>query len=80
MGTNAMGPFKVNGSQLKHYIAGEPIERKVSYDLPDAPFTKKSSQVGLRTLNKYFLGDNPSFTAFKKKKKKRKKGRHNTKG
>ena len=29
--------FKVNGSRLKHYIAGEPIDGKVSCDLPTVP-------------------------------------------
>ena len=28
--------FKVNGSRLKHYIAGKPIEGKVTYALLDA--------------------------------------------
>jgi len=37
--TDAIGSFKVNGSRLKHYIAGELIEGKVSCDLPDAPST-----------------------------------------
>jgi len=31
-----MDIFKVNESRLKHYLVGEPIEGKVSYDLPDA--------------------------------------------
>ena len=30
-----MGTFKVNGSRLKHYIAGEPIDGKVTHDLLD---------------------------------------------
>jgi len=34
--TEAMGTFKVNGSKLEHYLVGEPIEGKVSYNLPDA--------------------------------------------
>ena len=37
VGTDATGSFKVNGSRLKHYIIGEPIEGKVSCDLPDVP-------------------------------------------
>ena len=37
IGTDAIGSFKVNGFRLKHYIAGEPIEGKVSCDLPDVP-------------------------------------------
>jgi len=37
VGTNATGSFKVNGSGLKHYIASEPFEGKVSCDLPDVP-------------------------------------------
>ena len=36
IGTDAIGSFKVNGFRLKHYIAGEPIEGKVSFDLPNA--------------------------------------------
>ena len=31
----ATGTFKVNGSRLKHYLVGEPIEEKVSYELPN---------------------------------------------
>jgi len=34
--TEATGTFKVNESRLKHYLVGEPIEGKVSYNLPDA--------------------------------------------
>ena len=37
IGTDTIGSFKVNGSKLKHYIAGEPIEGKVSCDLPTVP-------------------------------------------
>ena len=37
VGTAATGPFKVNGSRLKRYIASEPIEDKVSCDLLDVP-------------------------------------------
>jgi len=36
IGTEATGTFKVNGSRLKHYLVGELIEGKVSYNLPDA--------------------------------------------
>jgi len=36
VGMEAIGTFKANGSRLKHYLVGEPIEGKVSYDLPDA--------------------------------------------
>ena len=36
IGTDAMETFKVNGSRLKHYNVGEPIDGKVSYDRPDA--------------------------------------------
>jgi len=36
IGTEATGTFKVNGSRLKHYLVGEPIEGKVSYNLLDA--------------------------------------------
>ena len=35
IGTEATGTFKLNGSGLKHYLAGEPIEGKVSYNLSD---------------------------------------------
>jgi len=34
--TEAMGTFKVNRLKLKHYLAHEPIEGNVPYDLPDA--------------------------------------------
>jgi len=37
IGTDTTGSFKVNGSRLKHYIAGEPIVGKVSCDLPTVP-------------------------------------------
>ena len=37
IGTDTTGSFKVNRSKLKHYIAGEPIEGKVSCDLPTVP-------------------------------------------
>ena len=30
MGNETTGSFKVNGSRLKHYIAGEPLEGKVT--------------------------------------------------
>jgi len=33
IGTEATGTFKVNGLRLKHYLVGEPIEGKVSYNL-----------------------------------------------
>jgi len=36
MGTDAMGTFKVNGSRLKHYYVGEPIDENISDDLADA--------------------------------------------
>ena len=36
IGTEAISTFKVNGSWVKHYYAGEPINEKVSYNLPDA--------------------------------------------
>ena len=36
IGTEATSTFKVNGSRLKHYLVGEPIEGKVSYNLPNA--------------------------------------------
>jgi len=32
------GTFKVHGSRLKHYLVGDPIEEKVSYNLPDVVF------------------------------------------
>jgi len=35
IGTEATGTFKVNGSRLKHYLVGEPIEGKVPYNLFD---------------------------------------------
>jgi len=37
IGINATDSINVNDSRLKHYIAGEPIEMKVSYDLSDVP-------------------------------------------
>jgi len=36
IGTEVTRTFKVNRSWLKHYYVGEPIDRKVSYNLPDA--------------------------------------------
>ena len=36
VGTEATSTFKVSESRLKHYIAGEPIDGKVTHDLPDA--------------------------------------------
>jgi len=35
IGTETTSPFKVNGSRLKHYIAGESLEGKVTCVLPD---------------------------------------------
>jgi len=35
IGTEATSTFKVDGSRLKHYLGGEPIKRKVSYNLSD---------------------------------------------
>jgi len=37
IGTDTIRSFKVNGSRLKHYVVGDPIEGKVSYSLPDVP-------------------------------------------
>ena len=37
IGTDTTGSFKVNGSRLKYYIAGELIAGKVSCDLPTVP-------------------------------------------
>jgi len=37
--TEVMGSFKLNGSKLKHYIAREPLEGKVSSGLPSSPTT-----------------------------------------
>jgi hypothetical protein len=34
------GAFKVNGQRLKYYLAGDPLEKKVSFDLLDAPSTE----------------------------------------
>jgi hypothetical protein len=34
------GAFKVNGQRLKHYLAGDPLEKKISFDLLDAPSTE----------------------------------------
>jgi len=39
----------VNGSRLKHYIAGKLVEGKVTYTLPDALSTYKPSEVKIRT-------------------------------
>ena len=36
IGTEAIGFLKVNDSKLKYCIAGESIEGKVSFDLPNA--------------------------------------------
>jgi hypothetical protein len=33
------GAFKVNGQRLKHYLAGDPLEKKILFDLLDAPST-----------------------------------------
>jgi hypothetical protein len=35
-----LGAFKVNGKRLKYYLAGDPLEKKVSFDLLDAPSTE----------------------------------------
>ena len=35
IGTEVTGTLKVNGLRLKHYLVGELIEGKVSYNLPD---------------------------------------------
>ena len=39
IGTDATGSFKVNGSRLKHYIAGETLEGKVTCALPNVSFS-----------------------------------------
>ena len=39
IGTEATGTFKVNGLQLKNYYVAEPIDGKVSYNLPNAHTT-----------------------------------------
>jgi len=36
---DATGSFKVNGSRLKHYIAGETLEGKVTCALPNVSFS-----------------------------------------
>jgi len=39
IGTEATSSFKANRSRLNHYIAGEPIEGEVSFDLPNTSST-----------------------------------------
>ena len=39
IGNETTGSFKVNGSRLKHYIAGEPNTGSVSCNLSDVPPT-----------------------------------------
>lgn len=37
IGNETTDSFKVNGSRLKHYVAGESLEGKVTCVLPDVP-------------------------------------------
>jgi len=54
IGTEATGTFKVNGSRLKHYFVGEPIDEKVSYNLLDATSSYHSFTVKLMPIKERF--------------------------
>ena len=60
IGKEVTGAFQLNGSRLKYYIAGEPIDKKVTYDLPDTnsscPFMVK-----LMTLKEHLSGGTPDL-------------------
>lgn len=49
IGMEATGSFKVNESQLKHYIVGESLERKVTCALLDVFSSKRLFTIKLKT-------------------------------
>jgi len=59
IGTEATGTVKMNGSRLKHYLVGEPIEGKVSYNLPNAVSPYPSHTVKPMTLKERFFLRHP---------------------